>query len=71
VAIAAERSGRETRATAFILDGDVHLNEPSGRARRIRRGALGKVRAGPVTWSEIRLRTYQVAAIDGEIEVAL
>jgi len=28
VAIAAERSGRETLATTFILDGDVHLNEP-------------------------------------------
>ena len=28
MAIAAERSGRETLATTFILDGDVHLNEP-------------------------------------------
>jgi hypothetical protein len=30
VAIAAERSGRETLATTFIPDGDVHLNEPPG-----------------------------------------
>jgi hypothetical protein len=30
VAIAADRSGRETLAPAFILDGDVQLNEPSG-----------------------------------------
>ena len=28
MAIAAEKGGRETLATTFILDGDVHLNEP-------------------------------------------
>ena len=30
MAIAAEQGGRETLATTFILDGDVHLNEPPG-----------------------------------------
>src|SRR3954447_9612315 len=28
--LAAEKSGRETLATTFVLDGDVHVNEPPG-----------------------------------------
>jgi len=71
VAAAVERAGRETLATTFVLGGDVHLNEAPSElaesARPRRDSALREIARRP----EIRLRTYDVTVVDGEIEEAL
>ena len=112
MAIAAEKGGRETLATTFVLDGDVHLNEPPGELaeyaesrwhvglREIAKASglsladaigwkltwshEGEIITCPwhglefhvptgqcMAWPEIRLRTYDVTVVDGEIEAAL